>query len=119
MSTPAADPELLAAACRFAAEAGALTLEWFRSNELDLEHKGDGTPVTAADKAAEARLRRLIGEFAPDDTLPGEEEGHSPGSGERRRIIHPLARTKALTRGVPLYSPPAAVAGHTRPAVSA
>ena len=44
MSTPAADPELLAAACRFAAEAGALTLEWFRSNELDLEHKGAGTP---------------------------------------------------------------------------
>ena len=62
MSTPAADPELLAAACRFAAEAGALTLEWFRSNELDLEHKGDGTPVTAADKAAEASvLKRIFG----------------------------------------------------------
>ena len=65
MSTPAADPELLAAACRFASEAGALTLEWFRKGDLNLEHKVDGTPVTAADKAAEARLRRLIGDFAP------------------------------------------------------
>lgn len=117
MSTPAADPELLAAACRFAAEAGALTLEWFRSNELDLEHKGDGTPVTAADKAAEARLRRLIGEFAPEDTILGEEEGHSPGSGERRWIIDPIDGTKAFTRGVPLYSTLVAVEDQHGPAV--
>jgi hypothetical protein len=96
MSTPAADPELLAAACRFASEAGALTLEWFRKGDLNLEHKVDGTPVTAADKAAEARLRRLIGDFAPEDTILGEEEGHSPGSGERRWIIDPDRRHQGV-----------------------
>jgi histidinol-phosphatase len=117
MSTPAADPELLAAACRFAAEAGAVTLEWFRSGDLDLEHKGDGTPVTAADKASEARLRELIGAFAPEDTILGEEEGHSPGSGERRWIIDPIDGTKAFTRGVPLYSTLVAVEDEHGPAV--
>lgn len=117
MSTPAADPELLAAACRFAAEAGALTLKWFRKGDLNLEHKVDGTPVTAADKAAEARLRQLIGDFAPEDTILGEEEGHSPGSGERRWIIDPIDGTKAFTRGVPLYSTLVAVEDEYGPAV--
>ena len=85
----------------FDAEAGAVTLEWFRSGDLDLEHKGDGTPVTAADKASEARLRELIGAFAPEDTILGEEEGHSPGSGERRWIIDPIDGTKAFSAGAP------------------
>ncbi len=113
---PPAIPDLLAAARRFPAEAGAVTLEWFRSGELDLEHKGDGTPVTAADKASEARLRQLIGEFAPEDTILGEEEGHSPGSGERRWIIDPIDGTKAFTRGVPLYSTLVAVEDQHGPA---
>ena len=116
-TTPPADPKLLAAARRFAQEAGALTLDWFRGSDLNLEHKGDGTPVTAADKASEARLRSLIGEFAPDDTILGEEEGLSTGTSERRWIIDPIDGTKAFTRGVPLYSTLVAVEDQQGPAV--
>ncbi|WP_020378852.1 inositol monophosphatase family protein [Candidatus Microthrix parvicella] len=116
-TTPPADPELLAAARRFAQEAGALTLDWFRGSDLNLEHKGDGTPVTAADKASEARLRLLIGDFAPDDTILGEEEGLSTGSSGRRWIIDPIDGTKAFTRGVPLYSTLVAVEDEHGPAV--
>jgi histidinol-phosphatase len=103
-SIPPTDPDLLAAARLFAAEAGALTLEWFRGGDLDLEHKGDGTPVTAADKAAESRLRMRIGEFAPDDAILGEEEGATEGTSGRRWVVDPIDGTKAFTRGVPLYS---------------
>ena len=40
--------------------AGDLTLQWFREETLAIEHKGDGTPVTAADKAAERFLREEL-----------------------------------------------------------
>lgn len=116
-SIPPTDPDLLAAARRFAAEAGALTLEWFRGGDLDLEHKGDGTPVTAADKAAESRLRMRIGEFAPDDAILGEEEGATEGTSGRRWVVDPIDGTKAFTRGVPLYSTLVAVEDEHGPAV--
>lgn len=115
--TPPADPDLLAAARRFAQEAGALTLEWFRGADLDLEHKGDGTPVTAADKAAEARLRSLIATYAPDDTVLGEEEGLAEGTSGRRWVVDPIDGTKAFTRGVPLYSTLVSVEDEHGPAV--
>ena len=116
-SIPPTDPDLLAAARRFAAEAGALTLEWFRGGDLDLEHKGDGTPVTAADKAAESRLRMRIGEFAPDDAILGEEEGATEGTSGWRWVVDPIDGTKAFTRGVPLYSTLVAVEDEHGPAV--
>ncbi|MBC7851965.1 MAG: inositol monophosphatase, partial [Pirellulaceae bacterium] len=34
--------------------AGAVTLQWFRQAALAVERKGDGSPVTAADRAAES-----------------------------------------------------------------
>ncbi|MEZ5381533.1 MAG: inositol monophosphatase family protein [Microthrixaceae bacterium] len=117
MTTPPADPALLQAAREFAVEAGALTLSWFRRVELELEHKGDGTPVTAADKAAERRLRELIEAHAPGDTILGEEEGHAPGDGPRRWVLDPIDGTKAFTRGVPLYSTLVAVEDEHGPAV--
>ena len=54
MSSPAADPADLALAIELAEDAGASTLAWFQSATLAVEHKGDGSPVTAADLAAEA-----------------------------------------------------------------
>ena len=36
-------------AIELAEDAGASTLAWFQSATLAVEHKGDGSPVTAAD----------------------------------------------------------------------
>jgi histidinol phosphatase-like enzyme (inositol monophosphatase family) len=85
-------------------EAGALTQRWFRSADLAVERKGDGTPVTAADKAAERFLREELGRRFPDDAIIGEEEPSSTGTSGCTWVIDPIDGTKSFTHGVPLYS---------------
>jgi histidinol-phosphatase len=104
VSLPPADPSLLDAAVEMIREAGKLTLQWFDRHDLAIDRKGDGTPVTEADRAAERLIRERIASIAPDDTILGEEEEDHPGSSGRTWIIDPIDGTKAFTRGVPLYS---------------
>lgn len=84
--------------------AGDLTLRWFRSAELDVDHKADGTPVTAADRAAERFLREGLGRLFPEDAVIGEEEPDTTGSSGCTWVVDPIDGTKAFTHGVPLYS---------------
>jgi histidinol phosphatase-like enzyme (inositol monophosphatase family) len=97
------DPALLDEVVELVRQAGALTLRWFRSSDLAIERKGDGTPVTEADKAAERFLRDEIERRWPDDAIVGEEEAARPGTSGRTWIIDPIDGTKAFTHGVPLY----------------
>lgn len=114
---PPADPDLLDRAVAFAREAGALTLDWFRADHLAVERKGDGTPVTAADRAAERLLRERIAEACPDDAVIGEEEADRDGTSGRTWIVDPIDGTKAFTHGVPLYCNLVAVTDEHGPAV--
>src|SRR5262245_17088823 len=98
------DKQTLADAIDLVQRAGALTLEWFGSAALRVETKGDGTPVTEADRAAERFLREQIGQRFPDDAIVGEEEPDHRGTSGRTWTIDPIAGTKAFTRGVPLYA---------------
>jgi histidinol-phosphatase len=100
----AADPDLLDEAVELARAAGELTLRWFQRRGLTVDRKGDGTPVTEADRAAERFLREEIARRHPHDAILGEEEAPRPGSSGRTWIIDPIDGTKAFTRGVPLYS---------------
>src|SRR5699024_2569032 len=100
----AADPELLQTAVDFLREAGEFTLRHFRNPEVEVESKGDGTPVTIADRGAERLLRERIEAAFPDDGILGEEEAEKIGTSGRRWIIDPIDGTKAFTHGVPLYS---------------
>jgi histidinol-phosphatase len=84
--------------------AGRRTLQWFDRADLGLEYKGDGSPVTAADKAAEAYLRAEIERRHPDDAIIGEEQGPKAGTSGRTWIIDPIDGTKSFVRGVPLYT---------------
>ena len=99
----AVDRALLDLAVDLCRQAGARTLEWFRSDGLGVEHKGDGTPVTDANRAAERFLREQLAIHAPDDAVVGEEEADTSGTSGRRWIIDPIDGTKAFTHGVPLY----------------
>ena len=101
---PPVDPDLLAFAVDLARRAGELTLRWFATDDLDVESKADGTPVTQADRAAERFVREQLAEHHPDDTVIGEEEPVHEGTSARRWILDPNDGTKAFTRGVPLYS---------------
>jgi histidinol-phosphatase len=113
----ATDPALLDTAVSLLREAGELTLQWFRSSSLAVERKGDGTPVTAADKAAERFLREQITARFPHDSIVGEEEEDVVGSSGRRWIIDPIDGTKAFTHGVPLYTNLLAIDDDEGPAI--
>ena len=101
---PPVEPELVDEAVALAHLAGELTLRYFRSADLQVDLKGDGTPVTAADQGAERLLRDELAGRYPDDAILGEEEPESSGRSGRRWIIDPIDGTKAFTHGVPLYS---------------
>ena len=104
MTPPSADRALLDEAVDIVRAAGALTLRWFDDPGLLIDEKGDGTPVTEADRAAERLIRERIEVIAPRDTVLGEEEPDRMGTSDRTWIIDPIDGTKAFTRGVPLYS---------------
>ena len=71
-----ADVEL---AERLAEAAGAAIRPFFRA-KFDIETKADASPVTEADRAAEASMRRLIEAEYPRDGIIGEEYGAKDGS---------------------------------------
>jgi histidinol phosphatase-like enzyme (inositol monophosphatase family) len=113
----AADPTLVDDAVRLARRAGDATLRWFRSAELGVDTKADGTPVTDADRTAERLVRSWLEVNYPDDAVVGEEETDRPGSSGRRWIVDPIDGTKAFTHGVPLFSTLLAVEDEHGPAV--
>jgi fructose-1,6-bisphosphatase/inositol monophosphatase family enzyme len=97
------------AAAELARLAGSTALRYWRS-DLAVEEKGDGSPVTRADREAEARARSWIRERFPADGILGEEYGEEPGTSGRRWILDPIDGTKSFVRGVPLWGTLVAVA---------
>lgn len=102
-------------AVRTARAAGAETLRWFRQPTLAVDRKGDGSPVTAADRAAEAALREQIAAAFPDDAILGEELGEKAGTSGYRWVLDPIDGTKSFITGVPLYTTLVAVMRDDRP----
>jgi histidinol-phosphatase len=120
--SPSADPDpqtqaRLELAVSAARAAGAATLQWFRQSALDVERKGDGSPVTAADRAAESLLREQISAKFPDDAILGEEFGEKPGTSAYRWVLDPIDGTKSFISGVPLYTTLVAVLKDNQPLV--
>lgn len=97
----AARLEAALAATRLAA---ADTLRWFGDPTLTVERKADRSPVTEADRAAEAILRRELLAAFPADAFLGEETGATPGSSGYEWVADPIDGTKSFVHGVPLYA---------------
>jgi len=93
----------LGLALEAAREAGEITLQYFRRHDLAVERKGDDSPVTAADRGAEAHLRARIADAFPDDGILGEEFPERPGASGFCWILDPIDGTKSFIHGVPLY----------------
>ena len=86
-----------------AAASGKLILKHY-GTALDIEAKPDRSPVTIADRQAEALLRRMIGERHPEHQVLGEEEGLSgPPDAEYQWVLDPIDGTKAFIHKVPLF----------------
>ncbi len=92
--------DLAVAAAR---EAGGITLQYYRSSDLQVDRKGDDSPVTIADREAEQHLRRRISEAFPGDGVLGEEFPEQPGDSGYQWILDPIDGTKSFIHGVPLY----------------
>lgn len=84
--------------------AGRLTLDFFQREDLQVERKGDQSPVTAADRAAEQLLKQRVLQAFPNDSFLGEEFGEVQGTSGFRWVIDPIDGTKSFIGGVPLYS---------------
>ena len=84
-------------------KAGRATLAHFQTG-VAAETKPDLSPVTIADRAAEALCRKLIEARYPGDGILGEELGETRPGGRRRWIIDPIDGTRSFLHGVPLYS---------------
>jgi histidinol-phosphatase len=94
--------ELLDFATELAHEAGDLTLRYYGA-VIEHDAKGDGSPVTIADKEAERLIRARVEERYPDHAILGEEYGESNAGARVRWILDPIDATRSFMRGVPLY----------------
>jgi histidinol-phosphatase len=85
-----------------AQRAGRLALRYYEA-AVTVEWKHDRSPVTVADREAEALLRgELLGAF-PGDGFLGEESGDRPGPSGYRWIIDPIDGTRSFVRGIPIW----------------
>ncbi|HEY3500899.1 MAG TPA: inositol monophosphatase family protein [Polyangiaceae bacterium] len=95
--------EVLDFAVESAQLAGSFTLGFFNASP-PVELKADRTPVTAADRGAEERLRQRIERAFPTHGIVGEEFGEKAGTAPARWILDPIDGTYSFICGVPLYA---------------
>jgi len=102
---PALDLDLAMLTARRAAEAaGAAALRHFRAG-VRVELKPDRSPVTIADREAEAAVLQVIRTAFPDHAVLGEETGAHAGAAGARWIVDPVDGTRGFTRGEPFWGP--------------
>ena len=94
--------EFLSAAEAAAELAGETIRPLFRSTLL-VEAKGDASPVTEADRAAERALRGFLAERFPQHGIMGEEYGTERGEAEWLWVLDPIDGTRAFLTGRPLF----------------
>ncbi|WP_022728929.1 histidinol-phosphatase [Fodinicurvata sediminis] len=105
-NTPQDAEECLAETTDFAAElaqrAGRLALQYFRQR-LDIEVKGDDSPVTIADRAVERLLRTGIRERFPEHAILGEEFGQTGSNEAFTWVLDPIDGTRSFITGWPIW----------------
>src|SRR4051794_22200681 len=80
--------------------ADAQTMRVWSPNGTSSRTKGDGTPVTDADVAAEGAMLRVLREVRPQDAFLGEEVGGHPGTSDRRWIADGVDGTRFFAAGL-------------------
>ena len=106
----------LGLASELADAAGAAIRPYFRQ-PLAVADKADLSPVTAADRAAELAMRRLIAARFPDHGIIGEEFGRKREAADFVWVLDPIDGTKSFISGVPLFGTLIALAHHGRPII--
>jgi inositol-phosphate phosphatase / L-galactose 1-phosphate phosphatase / histidinol-phosphatase len=94
--------DLQAFAADLARRAGRHALQWFRQ-PLEVEAKGDDSPVTIADRAVETMLRQAIVTRFPDHGILGEEFGGNGAVARHTWVIDPIDGTRSFITGWPIW----------------
>ena len=94
--------QLLALALALADASGPIIARYFRTGTTVLD-KADLSPVTAADRDAEAAMRALIAERMPEAGVFGEEMGADRVDAEFVWVLDPIDGTKSFVTGKPLF----------------
>jgi histidinol-phosphatase len=94
---------------RAAKEAGRIALGYYPDLKAadftaQVIWKDDNSPVTVADRQAEAHLRIVLLDAFPDDGFLGEEFGDQPGRSGFRWIVDPIDGTRSFVRGIPHWA---------------
>ena len=87
---------------RLADAAGNVIRPYFR-HEHGVEIKDDQSPVTRADREAEAAMRRLLDAERSGDGIVGEEYGEKPGITNRKWVLDPIDGTRSFTVGRAIF----------------
>ena len=101
-------------ASELADAAGTVIRPYFRT-KLAVDDKADLSPVTAADRAAEAAMRQLINARFPEHGIIGEEYGRERDDAEFVWVLDPIDGTKSFISGVPLFGTLIALARNGQP----
>ena len=86
-----------------AQKSGDVIRHYYLSADLGVEFKADRSPVTRADREAEAIMRDLIRKSYPEHGIVGEEFGAENESAEFSWILDPIDGTISFTSGCPLF----------------
>ncbi len=87
---------------RLADAAGAVARKYFRA-PIAIDNKADDTPVTIADREAEAAMRALIADHHPLHGILGEEEGAEREDAKLVWVLDPIDGTRAFIAGKPSF----------------
>lgn len=96
------DARDIALANRLADAAGASIRPLFRA-DFAHEAKADASPVTEADRAAEAAIRTILDAECPTDAIIGEEFGEKEGKSGRCWVLDPIDGTISFMAGRPIF----------------
>jgi histidinol phosphatase-like enzyme (inositol monophosphatase family) len=109
------NPERLFAFCNRLADASGETIRRYFRSGLGSDLKGDGSPVTKADREAEAAIRALIGAEFPTHGIWGEEHGRTHPNAAYEWVIDPIDGTKAFLCGAAFFGTLIALCENGRP----
>ena len=91
------------AVAREAASAAARVIAAHYRAGVAVETKADDTPVTIADREAEAAIKRVLKAAFPQHAFYGEEEGRE-GDSDFIWLIDPIDGTRSFVRRYPMFS---------------
>jgi len=94
--------DFVALAHRLADAARPISQRYFRT-PVTVDDKSDASPVTIADREAEAAMRAILTREVPTHGCHGEEHGVERADAEYVWVLDPIDGTRAFITGLPIW----------------